>query len=60
MPTRWVAWVAALLLFVAALSAYLAIRNDHARPWQTWLADACFLGGLVALGIAVLVAAVYL
>jgi cytochrome bd-type quinol oxidase subunit 2 len=55
-----VAWVAALLLFVAALSAYLAIRNDHARPWQTWLADACFLGGLVALGIAVLVAAVYL
>jgi hypothetical protein len=55
-----VAWVAALLLFVAALSAYLSIRNDHARPWQTWLADVCFLGGLTALGVAVLVAAVYL
>lgn len=55
-----VAWLAALLLFVAALSSYVALRHDDAPDWQLWLADLSFLGGLTALGVAVLVAAVSL
>ncbi len=55
-----VAWLAALLLFVAVLTAYLSIRNDHARPWQATLADAAFLGGMSALALSVVIAALYL
>ncbi len=54
------AWLAALLLFVAVLTAYLAIRNNHARPWQATVADAAFLGGITALAGAVLIAAISL
>jgi hypothetical protein len=52
-----VAWCAAFLLFVAALHAYLAIRNDGARPWQEQVADYAFLGGMTVLALAVLLAA---
>jgi len=55
-----VAWLAAVLLFVAALAAYLAIRNQGARPWQIRLADACFLGGMSVLALSVVIGAVYL
>jgi len=55
-----VAWLAALLLFVAALHAYLSIRNNGARAWQERVADYAFLGGMTALAGAVLIAAVSL
>lgn len=55
-----VAWAAAALLFTAALSAYLAIRNQGARPWQENLADLAFLSGMTALATSVIIAAVYL
>lgn len=52
-----VAWLAALCLFTAAITAYLAIRNEGARAWQIRVADATFLLGLVALAAAVVIAA---
>ena len=55
-----VAWLAALLLFVAALHAYLSIRNNGARNWQERVADYAFLGGMTALAGAVIIAAVSL
>jgi hypothetical protein len=55
-----VAWLAALLLFVAAMSAYLAIRNEGARSWQIHLADFAFLGGVTALAASVVIAAISL
>jgi hypothetical protein len=55
-----VAWLAALFLFVAAMTAYLSIRNENARPWQVTVADAAFLGGMCALAGSVLIAAVSL
>lgn len=55
-----VAWLAAILLFAAALTAYLSIRNENARPWQVRIADATFLGGMSALAAAVLIAAISL
>ena len=55
-----VAWLAALLLFIAALSAYLAIRNEGARNWQARVADNAFLGGMTALAMAVIIAAISL
>jgi hypothetical protein len=55
-----VAWVAALLLFTSMLTAYLAIRNDGARAWQIGVADAAFLGGVTALALSVVIAAIYL
>ena len=55
-----VAWLAALLLFVAALHAYLSIRNNGARGWQERVADYAFLGGMTALAGAVLIAAISL
>ncbi len=55
-----VAWVAALLLFIAALNAYLAIRNEGAHQWQVVLADWAFLGGMTALAASVAIAAIYL
>jgi cellobiose-specific phosphotransferase system component IIC len=55
-----IAWLAALLLFVAVLNAYLAIRNEGARNWQVRVADAAFLGGVTALAVAVIIAAIYL
>ncbi len=55
-----VAWLAALLLFVATLSSYLAIRNQGARPWQIRIADWTFLAGVSVLAIAVVIAAIWL
>ncbi len=55
-----VAWAAALLLFVSALNAYLAIRNHGARPWQANVADLTFLGGISVLAMSVVIAAIYL
>ena len=55
-----VAWLAAILLFVAAMTAYLSIRNENARPWQVAIADATFLGGMSALAVAVVIAAAFL
>jgi len=55
-----VAWLAAALLFVAALNAYLAIRNQGAPKWQGETADIAFLGGMTALAISVIIAAVSL
>ncbi len=55
-----VAWLAALLLFVAVLTAYLSIRNEHVRPWQAIVADAAFLGGITALAGSVVIAAISL
>jgi hypothetical protein len=55
-----VAWAAAILLFTAALSAYLAIRNQGARPWQIRIADGAFLAGMTVLAVAVVIAAAFL
>ena len=55
-----VAWLAALLLFGAALNAYLAIRNQGARVWQEQVADTAFLGGMTALAASVIIAAIFL
>ncbi len=55
-----VAWLAAILLFTSTLSAYLAIRNHGARPWQAQVADAAFIGGVCALALSVLIAAGFL
>lgn len=55
-----VAWLGAMLLFVAAVNAYLAIRNHGARPWQDKLADVTFLAGMSALALSVLIAAMSL
>ena len=55
-----VAWLAALLLFVAALFAYLAIRSQGARGWHIRLADIAFLAGMTVLAVAVVIAAIWL
>jgi hypothetical protein len=55
-----VAWFAALLLFAALVHAYLAIRNQGARRWQEEVADMAFLGGVTALALSVIIAAVFL
>jgi cellobiose-specific phosphotransferase system component IIC len=55
-----VAWLAALFLFIALLHAYLAIRNQGARRWQEEVADIAFLGGVTALAVSVIIAAVSL
>jgi uncharacterized membrane protein SirB2 len=55
-----VAWVAAALLFLAAITAYLAIRNNGARPWQIRVADAAFLAGMTVLACSVVIAAIWL
>lgn len=55
-----VAWLAAILLFTAALHAYLAIRNQGARPWLERVADNAFLAGMTVLAISVVIAAVWL
>jgi hypothetical protein len=55
-----IVWLAALLLFTSAVSAYLAIRNQGIRKWQVALADWTFLGGISALALAVVIAAIYL
>src|SRR5262249_32209689 len=55
-----VAWLAALLLFIAALHAYLSIRNNGARAWQERVAGYAFLGGVTGLGGAVLIGGVSL
>jgi hypothetical protein len=55
-----IAWVAAMLLFTSTLVAYLALRNDESKPWQTRLADGAFIGGVIALMLAVTVAAIFL
>jgi hypothetical protein len=54
------AWVAAILLFVAALSAYLAIRNHGARAWQVRVADYAFLAGITVLALSVVVLVAWL
>lgn len=54
------AWLSATLLFVSVITSYLAIRNNDAVNWQNVLADYAFLGGLLALMGAVLLAALYL
>lgn len=55
-----VAWLAAILLFVAALCAYLALRNDNAPDWMGRVADAAFLAGMTALGLSVMIVAAYI
>jgi len=55
-----IVWLAALLLFTSAVSAYLAIRNHGVRKWQVALADWTFLGGISTLAMAVVIAAIYL
>jgi hypothetical protein len=55
-----VAWAAAALLFVAAITSYLAIRNQGARPWQIRVADATFLAGMTVLACSVVIAAIWL
>jgi hypothetical protein len=54
-----VAWAAAALLSVSCLSSYLALRNqpDGGGRYEN-IADLSFLGGLVALLLAVLLVAV--
>jgi hypothetical protein len=55
-----VAWLAAALLFIATLHAYLTIRNQGAHAWQERVADNAFLGGMTALAVAVVIAAISL
>ena len=55
-----VAWLAAALLFVAAMTAYLAIRGNHDDGWHIHVADAAFLSGMTVLAAAVVIAAVSL
>ena len=54
------AWMAAILLFLSVFFAYLAIRGEGVRRWQTIAADWAFLGGLVSLMASVLIAAIEL
>jgi cytochrome bd-type quinol oxidase subunit 2 len=54
------AWVAAALLFTSTACSYLAIRNNDAKEWQSYLADWAFLGGLCSLMLSVLMAAIFL
>jgi hypothetical protein len=54
------AWVAALLLFLSVMVSYLAIRNGGARRWQTIVADAAFITGVVTLMTSVVIAATVL
>jgi uncharacterized membrane protein SirB2 len=53
-------WLAAALLFIAASHAYLTIRNKSARAWQERVADNAFIGGMTALALAVVIAAISL
>lgn len=55
-----IAWVAAASLCVSIIISYSAIRNNRASPWQTACADWTFLGGVFALMLSVLVAAIVL
>ena len=55
-----VAWLAALFLFVAAMMAYLSIRNEGLQLWQERVADVAFLGGMSMLALAVVIAAAFL
>jgi len=55
-----VAWLAALFLFVAAMMAYLSIRNEGLKLWQERVADVTFLGGMSMLALAVVIAAAFL
>ena len=55
-----VTWLAAVLLFTAVVHAYLTIRNGGVRGWQERVADSAFLGGLTALAVAVVIAAISL
>lgn len=54
------AWTAAFLFFVSTITSYAAIRNDDAKAWQSNLADWTFLGGLLVLMAAMLLAALTL
>lgn len=53
-----VAWAAAALLSVSCLTSYLALRSEPRGSRYESIADLSFLGGLVALLIAVLLVAV--
>jgi uncharacterized membrane protein YjfL (UPF0719 family) len=55
-----VTWAAAALLFIAVLHAYLAIRSQAPHGWQERVADNAFLGGMTALAVAVIIAAISL
>ena len=53
------AWLAAGLLLSSAIFAYVVIRNDEARWWQSEIADWTFMGGLVMISFSVVVAAIW-
>lgn len=55
-----IAWIAALLLFLSAIIAYLGLRNDNAKRWHTCFADWLFLGGIGMLMCSVVVGAIFL
>lgn len=52
--------MAASSLCISIIIFYSAIRNNHARPWQTAFADWTFIGGVLTLMLSVLVAAIFL
>ncbi len=51
------AWGAALMLLASCILSYLAIRHDRTDGWHGRWADRCFLAGIGALVIAVVIAA---
>ena len=53
------AWLAAALLLASAILAYLVIRNDEEKWWQSEIADWSFMAGLITVSISVVVAAIW-
>ncbi|HXE16213.1 MAG TPA: hypothetical protein VN632_03230 [Stellaceae bacterium] len=54
-----IAWLALACLFTATLTSYFAIRGDAMR-WPVVIADAAFIGGVVALMASLIAAAIQL
>jgi hypothetical protein len=53
------AWLAAGLLLTSAILAYLVIRNDEEKWWQSEIADWSFMAGMITVSISVVVAAMW-
>lgn len=53
-----VAWVGAVCFTLSCILSYLSLRSDSDSPRAERLADGVFMGGLLALVVAVLIPAV--
>ncbi|HEU4548520.1 MAG TPA: hypothetical protein VFS01_02405 [Rhizomicrobium sp.] len=53
------AWLAAVLLFVSALTAYLALRDESPNPLPARIADLTFLAGMTTLALSVVILVIW-